>query len=460
MSGHENPAGLWPADGAGVLARRGGLILLSSLPDTRLPDQLLDLLAEVADAGGDGLRFTQAVEAALDADGSWRLSSEGQEGPAVVALGTAGGGLAICVTGGAWAEITTRHGAHRFGKWPAILLQCLVASEVLTVRGGLGGYEDEARTDRFSRLDSGVVRAGGFAYHVAQDGPGTRKLAEVRSDAGPAVPEARPDGTAEHTTVAARPAEPPAETRAEPGESAAVAAEPAELTELAEPAGEAAEPVTANTAAVRPAPPESVPPRADTPQPFKSMLLLGEGERDDTQVRPPLPLEHDQEHDSGDLPAAPEILGVYCKNGHFDDPNARFCAVCGISMNQKTLVPQTGPRPPLGLLVLDSGHIFQLDTDYVIGREPTLNADVAAGTARPLRIPDDTGTMSRVHAKIQLDGWHVLVADLGSANGTSVQLPNKATEQRLTPRKPVRLRPGSRVVLGETGFRYESHRGR
>ena len=34
MSGHENPAGLWPADGAGVLARRGGLILLSSLPDT------------------------------------------------------------------------------------------------------------------------------------------------------------------------------------------------------------------------------------------------------------------------------------------------------------------------------------------------------------------------------------------------------------------------------------------
>src|SRR5215469_813740 len=262
MSSHENLAGLWPADGAGVLARRGGLILLSSLPDTRLPDQLLDLLAEVADAGGDGLRFTQAVEAALDADGSWRLSSEGQEGPAVVALGTAGGGLAVCLTGAAWAEITTSHGTHHFGKWPAILLQCLVASEVLTVRGGLGGYEDEARTDRFSRLDSGVVRAGGFAYHVARDGPGTRKLAEVRSDASPAVPEARPDGTAEHMTAVARPARPAVETRAEPGESAAVAAEPTELTELvkpaepAEPAGEAAEPATANTAAVRPAPPE------------------------------------------------------------------------------------------------------------------------------------------------------------------------------------------------------------
>ena len=63
-------------------------------------------------------------------------------------------------------------------------------------------------------------------------------------------------------------------------------------------------------------------------------------------------------------------------------------------------------------------------------------------------------------SEIQLDGWHVLVADLGSANGTCVQLPNKATEQRLTPREAVRLRPGSRVDMGVTGFRYESHRGR
>lgn len=456
MSGHENRAGLWPADGAGALARRGGLILLSSLPDTRLPDQLLDLLTEVADAGGDGLRFTQAVEAALDEDGSWRLSSEGREGPAVVAFGEAEGGLAVCVTGAAWAEITTSHGTHRFGGWqPAILLRCLVGSEVLTVRGGIaGGYEDEARTDRFSRLDSGVVRAGGFSYYVAQDGPGTPSSAEVSTDAGPAVPEAGPDRAAEHVTAAARLAEPAAETRAEPRESAAAATEPAE------PAGETAEPETSGSAAVKAAPPERVPRRAGTPQPFNSVLLLSEEERGDAQTRPSLPLTHDQEHESADIPAAPEILGVYCKNGHFDDPEARFCAVCGISMNQKTLVPQTGPRPPLGLLVLDSGHIFQLDTDYVIGREPTLNADVAAGKARPLRIADETGTVSRVHAKIQLDGWHVLVADLGSANGTCVQLPNKPTEQRLAPREPVRLRPGSRVDMGVSGFRYESHRGR
>jgi hypothetical protein len=203
-----------------------------------------------------------------------------------------------------------------------------------------------------------------------------------------------------------------------------------------------------------------VPSPAGTPEPFDSVLLLGKEQRGGAATRPSLPLSHDEEHESADSPAVPQIRGVYCKNGHFDDPEARFCAICGISMNQKTLIPETGPRPPLGLLVLDTGHIFQLDTDYIIGREPTLNADVAAGTARPLRIADDSGTVSRVHAKIQLDGWHVLVTDLGSANGTRVQLANKATDQRLTPREPVRLRPGSRVDLGVTGFRYESHRGR
>ena len=218
MSGNENRAGLWPADGAGVLAQQGGLTLLSSLPDTRLPDQLLDLLIEVADAGGDGLRFTQAVEAALEADGSWRLSREGREGPAVVAFGETGGGLAICVTGAAWAEITTSHGTHDLVGWqPAILLRCLVGCKVLTVRGGLGGgHRNEARTDRFSRLDSGVVRAGGFLYHVAQDGPDTPRSAEVSSDAHPVAPaEAGPDGAAEHVTAMARPTESPRETRAE-----------------------------------------------------------------------------------------------------------------------------------------------------------------------------------------------------------------------------------------------------
>ena len=107
-------------------------------------------------------------------------------------------------------------------------------------------------------------------------------------------------------------------------------------------------------------------------------------------------------------------MGVYCKNGHFDDPAARYCAICGISMAQQTLIPRRGPRPPLGVLVLDDGSIYTLDTDYIIGRDPSRDPDVIAGTARPLRIDDPEGLLSRVHARIHLEGWSVELVDLGS----------------------------------------------
>jgi FHA domain-containing protein len=396
---------------------------------------LLDLLTETADAGGDGLRFVQSVEEALQADGSWRAGHEAPQRPAVIAFGEAGAGLAVSVTGAAWVEITTIDRTQQIvAGQPSMLLRCLVGSQVMTVRGGLGGgHEDDVPTDPFSRLDSGVVRAGGFAYRAGHP----------------------MEHVAAALVEAAEPAEP-----AEQAAPAAVAAEPAEPAEHAAPAAVAAEPETSESGMVGAGTAEPVAALAgDVGEPFDSVLLLGEEELGTVAPRAPLPLAPDQRAESADLPPVPEILGVYCKNGHFDDPRARFCAVCGISMNQQTLVPRPGLRPPLGLLVLDGGAIFQLDTDYVLGREPTLDAAVAAGEARPLRIIDDSGTVSRVHAKIELDGWQVLVADLGSANGTFIRPPDQA-DQWLTPRVPVALVPGSQVVMGGFGFRYESHRGR
>jgi pSer/pThr/pTyr-binding forkhead associated (FHA) protein len=128
-------------------------------------------------------------------------------------------------------------------------------------------------------------------------------------------------------------------------------------------------------------------------------------------------------------------------------------------MNQRTLAPELGSRPPLGVLVLDEGAVFQLDADYVIGREPTLDKSVTTGNARPLRIADATSSISRVHARVDLDGWIVRVTDLGSANGTRIQIPGQAADQMLIPHVPAPLEPGSRVDLGGHAFRYESHRG-
>jgi hypothetical protein len=174
---------------------------------------------------------------------------------------------------------------------------------------------------------------------------------------------------------------------------------------------------------------------------------------------PPLSSGEATPVDDADAAAgAPIVLGVYCKNGHFGDPNARSCVVCGVSRGRRGPAPQPGPRPPLGALVLDDNSALELSIDCVVGREPALDPSVAVGEAHPLAIAD--AAVSRVHARIHLDGWQVLLIDLGSVNGTRIRLPGKRSEQALEPNVPVPLQSGTRVLVGTQGFQYEAHRGR
>ncbi len=158
-----------------------------------------------------------------------------------------------------------------------------------------------------------------------------------------------------------------------------------------------------------------------------------------------------------DMP--PRVLGVLCKSDHFNDPNLRYCAVCGISMAQQTLVKHEGPRPPLGVLLLDDGTTFRLDVDYVVGREPQEDPEVVAGSVRPLRVNDAEGVVSNSHVRVALVGWDVQVVDLGSAHGTYVQLPGEPERhQLLVANQPVVVQPGTQVMIGRRWFRYESNR--
>jgi hypothetical protein len=180
--------------------------------------------------------------------------------------------------------------------------------------------------------------------------------------------------------------------------------------------------------------------------------------------RDPLPLgaEPPDAKDLGlvEMPSA-QVEGVYCKNGHFNDPEARYCAVCGISMGQLTKIRQKGNRPPLGVLILGDGSVCQLDADYVIGREPTLDSAVADGRARPLRLMDASGVVSRIHARVELDGWQVFLTDLNSANGTQVLMPGEQNPTSLQPGVRTPLAAGAQIRLGgEYGLQYDSHRHR
>ena len=156
-------------------------------------------------------------------------------------------------------------------------------------------------------------------------------------------------------------------------------------------------------------------------------------------------------------PSAVLVDGVRCARGHFNDPAARSCRQCGIRLDQPPRHLERRPRPPLGVLVLDDGTTFPLDGDYVLGREPAFDSDVIAGRSRPLRISDPKGTISRLHLRISLVGWHVEVSDLGSANGSILQ--SSDGERTLAPYEPVMIEPGARIGIGHRSMQYLAYQG-
>jgi len=542
--------GLWSLPGDGVLARQGDLILLSAIDERGLLDNLLGLLAKTSEAGGDGRRFVDAVEDLVEGDETWGAGEEGQPGPAVVAFGPAGAGLAVTVSGTAWAEITTAHGTDRLvAAQPATVLRCVVGIPVYAVRGGLGaGRGGGDRTDRFSHLERGTIRAGGLSYHsgltatpAAAAPPGTAAPEAAPPDvtvldvAGPEPAAAAPGPAAEEAGAweQPHPVEPPVAQPegAEPAAAWAEAAEPqaaeaqAAEPDVAEPWAAQAEAAEAEAVEPGGAEPGALEPQVLEPEAFEPEAMEPTALPEADQFHPPTEKSQVPDHPptgESDIPAhpptgksqvpdhpptgksqipdfeaaaaaeppgvavplreatgaaglplpsadtpvddlgaaagAPIVLGVYCKNGHFGDPNARSCVVCGVSRGRRGPAPQPGPRPPLGALVLDDNSALELSADCVVGREPTLDPAVAAGEAHPLSIPD--AAVSRVHARIHLDGWQVLLIDLGSVNGTRIRLPGKRSEQALEPNVPFPLQSGTRVLVGTQGFQYEAHRGR
>jgi hypothetical protein len=153
------------------------------------------------------------------------------------------------------------------------------------------------------------------------------------------------------------------------------------------------------------------------------------------------------------------VEGVYCKRGHFTDPDSQFCIVCGIGLYE-TKIKRKGVRPELGFLVFDDGSVFHLDHDYVLGRQPEVDDEVKSGAVRGLRLEDAGGTVSRAHAIVRLVGWNVTIADRKSQNGTLVAAKGSEQFVPVSRDQPITLVPGSRIQLGQRTLVYESQRGR
>jgi hypothetical protein len=241
---------------------------------------------------------------------------------------------------------------------------------------------------------------------------------------------------------------------------AAVAAEPSAPA----PADVPEPPPTAPLTSVAPEPPPTpaVTGELRAPAAPREFVAVDLGADDDeVEERKPLKVvtAEVQAEPEPDDEGPPKVLGIVCKNGHFNDPDVLYCATCGISMAQQTQNLVEGPRPALGVLVLDDGATFLVDSDYVIGREPHGAPEVVGGDARPLVLADTQRTLSRVHAKVVLDGWQVKVLDAGSANGTYIA---SGTAQQWTPvgsQGPVPISPGTHLLVGHRTFVFETHRG-
>ncbi len=150
----------------------------------------------------------------------------------------------------------------------------------------------------------------------------------------------------------------------------------------------------------------------------------------------------------------PVVLAVLCPAGHPSPPHAGTCRTCGREIPPQQ--PFQTPRPALGVLRISTGGVVPLDRGVLLGRAPRVNEELPANQ-RPhlLRVGGVERDISRNHAEVVLEGWHVLVRDLGSTNGTTVTLPGQEPV-RLRPTEDQGIEPGAVITLAdEVSLTYE-----
>ncbi|WP_183098782.1 FHA domain-containing protein [Nocardioides pelophilus] len=442
-----------PGAGEGTLARIGPVVLLVGSTDPEVVRPYVDHAQMVAANGGQGRQLVRGF--------ALMLSTAVEQSPGFAALAPHATGLAVFVDG----DVVVNVGDERISgadslAWVERLIPWPIDEVSVTLPGA-----DAADPSSSYRLDGGVIQAAALVVPAgAPSGDSMMMESAMDSTMGVPAEELMADApTGEVAAVPSAPAAPPAPAAPEP---AVWPEDPAAPTPPATPEPAMAEdhaghdhaghdhphPPAPAAPAGRPLPP----PQADEQVQFQS-VLIGDLEDDDFE---PLPIVDDPSviAEAGGAPRE-EVRGVFCKNRHFNDPRQLFCAICGINMVQQTPVLVNGIRPPLGVVVLDDGSVFQLDTPYLLGRDPGADERVLTGDFRGLPIIDQSNQVSRVHARLELRGWDVVLIDNNSTNGTFVHIPKTPDWQRMPPGAEQILVQGTRIRIGHRTLAFNTHAG-
>ncbi|MGB9378715.1 MAG: FHA domain-containing protein [Mycobacteriales bacterium] len=396
-----------PMAGAGVVARFGGVFLVVAEDAPGVADltgQVVDTCRSFGSSETDGRvlvrRLAGLVAAAED------------EPPAFCVVAPHGDDVIVFVHGDAEVLVRLRGGEQQIsGRESAAWVDRLVAWPADELVATVPGAQQVAAAEQFLDLRSGVVPGAGFRIMA-----------------------------------------PPPSTVASGGlAESSQRLQPLPLLDTESPAPETVE--------------VEQQPATTTPPTFESVLLVGAEAQAVEPEDPsgPLPLAVDQPTQSvvaidvGPAAGAVMVGGIYCSRGHFNDPDALYCGVCGIGLVQQTRHVVAGRRPPLGVLVLDDGLSYVLSSDFVIGRDPAYDDDVREGRALALMVEDPDGGISRSHVAVRLQEWRVVVCDKGSVNGTYIAPPGESVWTALTPFEPVVIKPGTRVQVGRRTFVFDSH---
>ncbi len=406
-----SPSRAFIIPGDGTVARLGSAaVFVPPGSDPQRRDQLLAVLHDCA--GGDPVATLRAVAGealrlGFGAAPSFALALVGESTTHVLVLGDA---VAVVETA---AGVETLRGRDAV-TWLERRIDAPVSSLALA--------SDPAAAESAPGpwwIDEGVVPAAGLRVGVPT-APSAEDTAPAAEDTAPAVATVVPR--------AGREAEAPEAPAADGSDEATPL-----VIDLRDPQPETVPtPVpTPVSASVPPPPPPPPPPLGAAPA---GTVLVA--------PPPPPPLVLDD-----DAPAPGEahvVAGVRCTAGHLNRPGATSCARCAaaISLTSGTVL---GPRPALGVLVVDDATRVVLDRPVVIGRRPPASPEVSGEPAQAVAIDD--GALDDVHVEIQLDGWDLYVIDR-SVDGSYLE-DSSGRRTRLPRHARVKLRPGSALALGD-----------